>query len=644
MTDDNDAQQATTRRAGSDDDTLEALASLPEFYHPTVSPDGDRIAFYHDETGRNELYVLDVESGERTQVSDGNVPENAMYPIAWDADGDRVFFHRDQDDGDEQNDIYAITLDGDVDLVVETDGQTNLQDVSPDGSRLLYSTTATGQMNLHVHDVATGESTQLTAYDRPASFGQFSPDGDRVAYRTNERDDLDNEDPYVASLAALDADRDEGVAPAGGEDAGASGDGDAAVDAHRLDVGDVGAETTIADWFPSGDAVLLSDDSEDTTRPGVYDLESGSVTWYGSPDREEVPAFVLPDGDGFLARRARDCAEVAVHYERDDTDAATELDLLEGVARFPGSSADDGVLADGRVLVTHETPTTRQRLLAHDLDADASDSLVDAEYGRFDPDDFAPCDVVTYESTDGLDIEALVYDSGERPSPAIVMVHGGPSAAESRRFNARVQFLVDEGYTVMLPNYRGSTGRGREFKHRINGDWGGMEQVDVAEAGRWLKRRDWVDAERVAVYGGSYGGYSTYMQLVQRPGFWSAGAAFVGMTDLELLYEKSMPHFQSYLEQLVGDPDEDADLYRDRSAITHVDDMEDPLLMVHGVNDPRCPISQARTFRDALLERGWEEGEEFEYVELGEEGHTSTDADHKIRTFRLTADFFDRRL
>jgi dipeptidyl aminopeptidase/acylaminoacyl peptidase len=171
-----------------------------------------------------------------------------------------------------------------------------------------------------------------------------------------------------------------------------------------------------------------------------------------------------------------------------------------------------------------------------------------------------------------------------------------------------------------------------------------MEQEDVAEAGRWLKRQDWVDADRVAVYGGSYGGYSTYMQLVQRPGFWSAGAAFVGMTDLELLYEESMPHFKSYLEQLVGDPEEDADLYRDRSAITHVDDMEDPLLMVHGVNDPRCPISQARTFRDALLERGWREGEEFEYVELGEEGHGSTDTDHKIRTFRLTADFFDRRL
>ena len=641
MTDANDAQHVTTRRAGSDDDTLEALASLPEFYHPTVSPDGDRVAYYHDRSGRNELYVLDVETGERTQVSDGNVPENAMYPIAWDADGDRVFFHRDQDAGDEQNDVYAITLDGDVELVVETDGQTVLQDVSPDGSRLLYSTTATGQMNLHVHDVETGESTQLTAYDRPVALGTFSPDGDRVAYRTNERDDLDNEDPYVADLPERGAD----VAPAGEAlDASESGDAAATVDARRLDVGAVGAETSIVDWFPSGDAVLLSDDSEDTTRPGVYDLESGTVTWYGSPDHEEVPGFVRPDGDGFLARRARKCAAIPVHYERADPDAATELDLPEGVAMFPGSSADDGVLADDRVLLTHESPTTRKRLLAYDLDADATETLVDAAYGRFEPDDFAPCDVVTYESTDGLDIEALVYDSGERPSPAIVMVHGGPSAHVSLRFNDRVQFLVDEGYTVLLPNYRGSTGRGREFKHRINGDWGGMEQVDVAEGGRWLKRQDWVDEDRVAVYGGSYGGYSTYMQLVQRPGFWSAGAAFVGMTDLELLYEESMPHFKSYLEQLVGDPEEDADRYRDRSAITHVDDMTDPLLMVHGVNDPRCPISQARTFRDALLERGWEEGEEFEYVELGEKGHTSTDTDHKIRTFRLMADFFDRRL
>jgi dipeptidyl aminopeptidase/acylaminoacyl peptidase len=89
-----------------------------------------------------------------------------------------------------------------------------------------------------------------------------------------------------------------------------------------------------------------------------------------------------------------------------------------------------------------------------------------------------------------------------------VMVHGGPHFRASKRFNLYVQFLVSRGYAVFQPNYRGSTGRGRSFEHAIHGDWGGMEQADVAAGGRWLMDRAWVDADRVAVFGGSYGGYS----------------------------------------------------------------------------------------------------------------------------------------
>jgi dipeptidyl aminopeptidase/acylaminoacyl peptidase len=116
------------------------------------------------------------------------------------------------------------------------------------------------------------------------------------------------------------------------------------------------------------------------------------------------------------------------------------------------------------------------------------------------------------------------------------------------------------------------------------------------------------------------------------------------MPDLERLYDDSMPHFKTNLECQLGDPAENAAFCRERSPITHVEDMEDPILMVHGVNDPRCPVSQARAFRDALQDRGWTVGEDFEYEEFGEKGHASTDIDHKIRTFELLADFLDRRL
>jgi len=135
------------------------------------------------------------------------------------------------------------------------------------------------------------------------------------------------------------------------------------------------------------------------------------------------------------------------------------------------------------------------------------------------------------------------------------------------------------------------------------------------------------------------------MQLVTYPSLWTTGVAWIGMTDLPALYEESMPHFQAMLEQQLGDPEANGDLWANRSAITHVENIEAPVFVIHGVNDPRVPISQAREFRDALEERrGWTEGEDFEYEELTEEGHGSTDVSQKIRAFELLGDFLDRRL
>lgn len=597
---------------GEDLFPLEELAGLPEVRAPVPSPSGDRVAFYYDETGRNELYVLDVESGEYERVSDGEVPRAVRYPITWHPDGDRLYFHRDEG-GDEQNDVFEITVDGEVTTVIDRDGQCILGDVGPDGRHLYYVSDAREQMNLYRHDTETGEFEQLTAYDQPVFATILSPDGDRIAYATNESDDLDNRDVYVAEA-----------------------DGS---NQRNLELGDHGAESGPAAWYPDGDRLLVADNSEDLTRCGIYDLDSEEVTWFGG-DAVERPVDFLPDGDGFLALRTREAAVVPILYDGDG--ASRELDLPEGVASFPGSfGGASPFLADGSVVVTQQTASDRKRLLRYDLEADRVETLIDAEYGDFDPGAFADAEYVTYESEGGVEIGALLYDSGERPSPAIVHVHGGPHGQSRRRFSPYVQFLVDRGYTVLQPNYRGSTGRGREFKNMVRGDWGGGEQADVAAGGRWLADREWIDDDRLGVMGGSYGGYSTYWQLTNYPDLWTAGIAQVGITDLLALYEESMPHFKTTLEQQLGDPEGNEAFYRERSPISHVENLAAPICMIHGVNDPRCPISQARLFRDAIVERGWADGEDFAYHELGEEGHGSSDIQQKIRSLGIVESFLD---
>jgi dipeptidyl aminopeptidase/acylaminoacyl peptidase len=602
---------------------LETLASLPSFHHPVADAAGERVAFYYDGTGRNELYVLDVETGDRRQISDGEVPRDPTYPIEWSADGEELYFHSDED-GDEQTDIHALGLDGDHRVVIEEPGQNVLQDVSRDGDHLLYAGTRSGQMNLHRYDVDDGEDHQLTSYEQPVYSAGFDPEAEHIAYSVNETDDLENQDVYVAAA-----------------------DGS---DSRQLDVGDDGVETVFADWAPDGETILLGDESPDLNRIGSYDLDDDSVTWFGDGTHEERPAGFHPDEESVLAIRLQECGGVPVRYDR-ETGEETDLDLDDGVASPIGGAHDGGVLADGDVLFTYTRPDARAELYRYDLDTGDTEVLIEAEYGEVDPDSIVDAEYVTVQSTgedevfdtegEDYELDCLLYEAGDTAAAGVVQVHGGPHAWSSKGFNLYTQFLVSRGYTVLQPNYRGSIGRGREFKNAVHGDWGGLEQEDVAAAGRWLKRRESVDEDRVAVFGGSYGGYSAYMQLVKHPQLWTTGIAWVGITDLHSMFEESMPHFKTSLRQQMGDPEENSDLWRERSPLTHVDRIERPLLMIHGVNDPRCPISQARQFRDALEDRGWIADQDFVYEELDEEGHGSADIDQKIRAFTIVADYLD---
>ncbi len=613
------------------DDLLEELATLPTLAHPTTSPGGEEVAFYYDITGRNELHVIDVCSGETTQWSDGEVPRNARWPVDWAADGDCIFFHLD-DDGNEQNDIYALSRDGDLEPVIEMDGQVAINDVGEDGKTLIVGSSRDGQMNLYRHDLASGETTKITNYERAAGGAQLSPNCDRMAYATNESDDYDNRDVYVADT--------DGSNP------------------RNLDIGETGAESSPADWGPDGERLLVGDNSEDLGRIGVYDIDTDEVTWLGDGEYEESPRAFMPDGKRILGNRSRDAEVVPIVYDL-ETGEATEFDLPGGVASF----GKDAILDDDRVVVTHTTPTQRPELLVYDVSTHQYETLVDAEYGPFDPEDFADAEYFTvhsegipetrqagveHEPYDKLEIGALLYDSGRRPSPLIVNPHGGPRARDVKRFNLYTQVLVSLGFSVLQVNYRGSTGHGREFVEELHDDWGGAEQGDVVVATEHvLEEYDWLDEDQVVVFGGSYGGYSAYWQMVQYPDLYQAGIAWIGLTDLEDMFENTMPHFRTELMQkYLGTPEENPELYEERSPVNHVENLDAPIFVVHGVNDRRVPVSQARIFRDALDQLGYEEGEDgdYEYRELGEEGHASSDQDQKLRMFESLADFLERRV
>jgi dipeptidyl aminopeptidase/acylaminoacyl peptidase len=286
-------------------------------------------------------------------------------------------------------------------------------------------------------------------------------------------------------------------------------------------------------------------------------------------------------------------------------------------------------------------------MLLYDIEKGRSRVFQDAEYGSINPSDFSDAECVKYKSKDGTEIEAILYKPKDiKPNekvPAVVFVHGGPYGQDTLRFDIYAQFITSLGFAVLQPNFRGSIGYGKAFKEAVIKDWGGKDAEDVVTGAEYLKKMDWIDGNRIVVAGGSYGGYATYWQMVRYPEVWGGGIAWVGITDLLKLYEESMPHFKYFLRESMGDPEKDRDLWIERSPITHAKNLKSPLLIVHGVNDPRCPISQARIFRDKLIELGLKEGKDFEYIELSKEGHGSTDKEQKIRIFKLMAEFLRQR-
>ncbi len=602
---------------------LEQLIRLPTLMFPKLSWQRNQVAFYWDRTGRNELYVQPLPRGEARKLTDGTAPLSVRTGPVWDRAGRSLVFTRDTG-GDEKFDVYRLPLGADAPIrLTQQPSDMQIAEVSPDDRWVLFTSNAPGrggrrQMNLWRVPLAGGAAEQLTDYASPVGFeggSGYSADGRQIAFSTNETPDLNNIDVYVC--------RDDGS------------------DAHRVFQARVGSKDSYVAWHPDRQHLGIQSDASGAVRPGVLDLADGSVRWFGRGSVDELGADFSPDGRRLLTLRTDGVRVEPFLY-----------DLPGGRAhRIPTEGGLPVSLEFGakptELFAWYTNPTRRPEFARLRVDGPPV-TLRAADYGELDRRRFVAGRAVRYPSFDGRKIEAILYAPRTTPRgmrrPAIVEVHGGPTGQFFPNFNALNQHLVSRGFVVLEPNVRGSTGYGSEFRDLNRLDWGGGDLQDIVHGARYLGRLPFVDPQRIGIWGGSYGGFMTYVATVKAPELWKAACAWVGITDLELLYSESREHYQYYFREQMGDPETHRDLWRDRSAIHFADRLRAKLLMVHGINDPRCPVDQARIFRDKLLSLGKREGTDFEYLELADEGHGSSDIAQRLRSFSTVSDFFARAL
>ncbi len=253
---------------------------------------------------------------------------------------------------------------------------------------------------------------------------------------------------------------------------------------------------------------------------------------------------------------------------------------------------------------------------------------------------------IQYTSRDGLTIHGyLTLPKGYEPKnlPVVINPHGGPWARDYWGFNPEVQFLANNGYAVLQMNFRGSTGFGKQFWQASFKEWGKSMQDDISDGVKWLIDQGIADPEKVAIYGGSYGGYATLSGLCFSPELYAAGVDYVGVSNLFTFMKTIPPYWEPMLEMLyemVGNPETDSLLMASASPVFHVDKIRAPLFVAQGANDPRVNINESDQIVNALKESGVD----VEYMVKDNEGHGFQNEENRFDFYRSMIVFLDKHL
>ncbi|HKK82369.1 MAG TPA: S9 family peptidase [Prolixibacteraceae bacterium] len=261
-------------------------------------------------------------------------------------------------------------------------------------------------------------------------------------------------------------------------------------------------------------------------------------------------------------------------------------------------------------------------------------------------DNMAEMKPISYKSRDGLTINGyLTLPKGYEPEdlPVVVHPHGGPWARDYWGFNPGVQFLANNGYAVLQMNFRGSIGYGREFWEKSFKQWGQTMKDDITDGVYWLIDQGIADPDRIAIYGGSYGGYATLAGLAFTPDLYAAGVDYVGVSNLFTLLKTIPPYWEPQLDmfhEMMGHPVEDSLMMVQVSPVFHADSIKAPLFVAQGANDPRVNINESDQIVEALESRDVD----VQYMVKEDEGHGFRNEENRFDFYRAMIMFLDEHL
>jgi dipeptidyl aminopeptidase/acylaminoacyl peptidase len=595
--------------------TIEKLSMTRQIGRSTWSPDRKSIAFISNMSGRNNIWVVPADGGFPTQLT---VSDQRQSSITWSPDGKWIAYQSDYD-GDEQWDIFLVSpKTGKIVNLTQTREIAEMNPTwSPDGRYLAYEVKpkTSASVEIDIYDMIMREVKHLTTntpQDKINANPIWSKDGKYIVYTQEQAKGTDS-NIFIADVANAQSTL---LTPHQGEQL-----------------------YFASDLSPDAKHVLLTSNAANAyENVGLLNVASKKVTWLTKDKWEISGGEFSPDGKQLVFTANVDGNE-DIYLHDLATAKATALPIAKGLNE-PAASRS-AFSADGtRLLYYHNGPTAPGDLWAYHLATGKSEQITHSLVGGIRSEDFVEPYLIHYPSRDGKwTISAFLYvpDNMARngQNAAIVYLHGGPSSQIMNSFNRFIQFAANQGYMVLAPNYRGSTGYGKEFEQSNLHDMGGGDLEDILAGVDWIKQTGHLDPKKIAVMGASYGGYLSMMAVTKAPEVWAAGVPIVPFVDWFTNIENEDPALQQYDRATMGDPVKNKELLQDRSPINFIDQVKAPLLLLAGGHDPRCPKSQTQQVVDAIKKRGGT----VDYKIYENEGHGFARVENQIDAYQRVANF-----
>ncbi|MCO4292759.1 S9 family peptidase [Solitalea sp. MAHUQ-68] len=593
---------------------LEDFFKNPEMTGFKVSPDGNYISYLAPYQSRLNVFVKKIGTDKPIRVT--NDLKRDIRNYFWKAN--KILYFQDAG-GNENFQLFAVNADGTKPMEITQAGyRTDLvDDLASDDQHVIIQT---NKRNAEVFDpykidLATGKAAML--YENPGDITGWMVDHDgklrlavvtngvqtSILYRNNETDKF---------KTSITTDFKESVMPQ-------------------------------FFTFDNKYVYAISNLKKDKNELVIFDLEQG---------KEIKSVYANPDYDIEFADYSRKQKKLmAVGY----TSWKSELVAVDDEAK---KILDDLKSKVGEKNISVMSISKDEDKIIFYVGADRFNKFYfyDVKSGKLDllantrpwlkEEHLAEMKPIKYTSRDGLTINGyLTLPVGVDPKnlPVIINPHGGPWARDEWRLNPEVQFLANRGYAVLQMNFRGSTGYGKEFWTKSFRQWGRTMQNDVSDGVAWLIKEGIADKNRIAIYGGSYGGYATLAGITLTPDLYACAVDYVGVANMFTFMKTIPPYWEPYRKmfyEMVGDPKADSVMLAEVSPVMHADKIKVPLLIAQGANDPRVNKNESDQMVEALRKRGIE----VEYMVKDNEGHGFSNQENRMDFYGAMEKFFAKHL